>query len=160
MSNDEMELLYEKYKNSVYRLAFSYCKNTADAEDITQETFIKRFTSDVKFDNEESEKAWLMKVAVNKCRDLFKSLTYKHFYYSVSLEEANLIYETPEESAVYHAVIELSPKYRIVVHLYYYEGYSVAEIGKILGKSETAIQTRLYRARKPLKKSLGEGMEL
>ncbi len=160
MSNDEMELLYEKYKNSVYRLAFSYCKNTADAEDITQETFIKRFTSDVKFDNEESEKAWLMKVAANKCRDLFKSLTYKHFYYSVSLEEANLIYETPEESAVYHAVIELSPKYRIVVHLYYYEGYSVAEIGKILGKSETAIQTRLYRARKLLKKSLGEGMEL
>lgn len=160
MSNAEMESLYNKYKNSVYRLAFSYCKNTADAEDITQETFFKRFTSDIIFSDEKSEKAWLMTVTANKCRDLLKSLTYKFLYYSVSLEEANLIYETPEESAVYHAVMELPPKYRIVVHLYYYEGYSVAEIGKILSRSETAIQTRLYRARKLLKKSLGEGMEL
>lgn len=160
MSNDEMELLYNKYKNSVYRLAFSYCKNTADAEDITQETFIKRFTADIKFSDEKSERAWLMKVTANKCKDLLKSITYKYFYYAVSLEEANLKYESPEESAVYHAVMELSPKYRIVIHLYYYEGYSVAEIGKILGKSETAIQTRLYRARNLLKKSLGEGMEL
>lgn len=160
MSNDEMELLYNKYKNSVYRLAFSYCKNTADAEDITQETFIKRFTADIKFSDDKSEKAWLMKVAANKCKDLFKSITYKYFYYSVSLEEANLTYESSEESAVYHAVMELPPKYRIVIHLYYYEDYSVAEIGKILGKSDTAIQTRLYRARNLLKKSLGEGMEL
>lgn len=160
MSNAEMESLYEKYKNSVYRLAFSYCKNTADAEDITQDTFFKRFTSDITFSDEKSEKAWLMKVTANRCKDLLKSLTYRYFYYSVSLEEANLIYETPEESAVYHAVMELPPKYRIVVHLYYYEGYSVAEIGKILSSSETAIQTRLYRARKMLKKSLGEGMEL
>lgn len=160
MSNDEMELLYDKYKNSVYRLAFSYCKNTADAEDITQETFIKRFTADIKFSDDKSEKAWLMKVASNKCKDLFKSITYKYFYYSVSLEEANLTYESSEENAVYHAVMELPPKYRIVIHLYYYEGYSVAEIGKILGKSDTAIQTRLYRARNLLKKSLGEGMEL
>lgn len=160
MSNDEMELLYNKYKNSVYRLAFSYCKNTADAEDITQETFVKRFTADIKFSDDKSEKAWLMKVAANKCKDLFKSITYKYFYYSISLEEANLTYESSEESAVYHAVMELPPKYRIVIHLYYYEGYSVAEIGKILGKSDTAIQTRLYRARNLLKKSLGEGMEL
>lgn len=160
MSNDEMELLYNKYKNSVYRLAFSYCKNTADAEDITQETFIKRFTTDIKFSDDKSEKAWLMKVTANKCKDLFKSITYKYFYYSVSLEEANLTYESSEESAVYHAVMELPPKYRIVIHLYYYEGYSVAEIGKILGKSDTAIQTRLYRARNLLKKLLGEGMEL
>lgn len=160
MSNAEMELLYEKYKNSVYRLAFSYCKNTADAEDITQDTFFKRFTSDIKFSDEKSEKAWLMKVTANRCMDLLKSLAYKYFYYSVSLEEANLIYETPEESAVYHAVMELPPKYRIVVHLYYYEGYSAAETGKILGTSETAVQTRLYRARKLLKKSLGEDMEL
>lgn len=160
MSNDEMELLYNKYKNSVYRLAFSYCKNTADAEDIMQETFIKRFTTDINFSDEKSEKAWLMKVTANKCKDLFKSITYKYFYYSISLEEANLIYETPEESTVYHAVMELPPKYRIVIHLYYYEGYSVKEISKIINKSETAVQTKLYRARKLLKKSLGEDIDL
>jgi len=160
MSDSEMAELYDRYGSSVYRLAFSYCKNTADAEDITQETFFKRFTSNVSFTDEKSEKAWLMTVAANKCRDMFRSLAYKYFYYSVPLEEANLTYETPDESAVYHAVMELAPKYRLVIHLYYYEGYSVAETAKIIGKSETAVQTRLYRARKLLKKSLGEDVSL
>lgn len=160
MSDAEMEILYDKYSKSVYRLAFSYCKNIADAEDIVQETFIKRFTAHINFPDERSEKAWLMKVTANKCRDLFKSLTYKYFYYSVSLEEANLIYESPEESAVYHAVMELAPKYRLVIHLYYYEGYSVSEIAEIICKSETAVQTQLYRARKLLKESLGKDVSL
>lgn len=160
MSDSEMAEIYDKYSKSVYRLAFNCCKNTADAEDITQETFFKRFTTNIKFHDERSEKAWLMTIAVNKCRDMFRSLSYKYFYYSVPLEEANLTYETPEESDVYHAVMALSPKYRLVIHLYYYEGYSVAEIGKMIGKSETAIQTRLYRARKQLKKSIGEDLSL
>lgn len=160
MNDAESESLYNKYSNSIYRLAFSYCKNSADAEDIVQETFMKRFTADIEFPDERSEKAWLMKVTANKCRDLFRSSAYKFLYHSVSLDEANLVYDSPEESSVYHAVMELAPKYRIVIHLYYYEGYSVSEIGKIIGKSDTAVQTRLYRARKLLKKSLGEDMEL
>ena len=82
----------------------------------------------------------------------------RYFYNSVPLDEAELVYETPEESAVYHAVMELPPKYRIVIHLYYYEGYTVTETAKIIGKSETAVQTQLYRARKLLKKTLGEEM--
>ena len=156
MTNNEMELLYDKYSGSVYRLALSYCKNTADAEDIVQEVFMKLFSADMTFSDERSEKAWIMTVTANKCRDMLRSLTYKYFHHSVALEDADLIYETPEESTVYNAVMELPPKYRIVIHLYYYEGYSTAETAKIIGISETAVQTRLYRGRNLLKKSLGE----
>lgn len=156
MTNNEMKLLYGKYSGSVYRLAFSYLKNSADAEDIVQEVFMKLFSAELKFPDERSEKAWIMTVTANKCRDMLRSLTYKYFHHSVALEDADLIYETPEESAVYHAVMELPPKYRIVIHLYYYEGYSTAETAKIIGISETAVQTRLYRGRNLLKKSLGE----
>ena len=156
MTKNDMELLYDKYSGSVYRLAVSYCKNTADAEDIVQEVFMKLFSADMDFPDERSEKAWIMTVTANKCRDTLRSLTYKYFHHSVALEDADLIYETPEESAVYNAVMELPPKYRIVIHLYYYEGYSTAETAKIIGISETAVQTRLYRGRNLLKKSLGE----
>lgn len=153
-----MAQIYDRYSGAVYRTAFTMCKNTADAEDITQETFIKRFRTDISFDDYSSEKAWLIRVAVNKCRDMFRSVRYRYFYYTVSLDEVDLIYETKDESCVYHAVMELPPKYRIVIHLYYYEGYSVAEIGRIIGKSETAVQTQLYRARKKLKDTLGKEM--
>ena len=156
MTNNEMKLLYDKYSGSVYRLAFSYLKNSADAEDIVQEVFMKLFSAELKFPDERSEKAWIMTVTANKCRDMLRSLTYKYFHHSVALEDADLIYETPEESAVYNAVMELPPKYRIVIHLYYYEGYLTAETAKIIGISETAVQTRLYRGRNLLKKSLGE----
>lgn len=156
MNDVQMALIYDKYSSAVYRAAFAYCRNSADAEDITQETFIKRFQTDVSFPDDKAEKAWLMKVAANKCRDMFRSARYRYFYNSVPLDEANLVYETPEESAVYHAVMELPPKYRLVIHLYYYEGYSVAETAKIIGRSETAVQTQLYRARKLLKESLGK----
>ena len=158
MNDVQMALIYDKYSSAVYRAAFAYCRNSADAEDITQETFIKRFRTDIDFPDDKSEKAWLMKVAANKCRDLFRSARYRYFYSSVPLDEAELVYETPEESAVYHAVMELPPKYRLVIHLYYYEGYSVAETAKIIGRSETAVQTQLYRARKLLKESLGKEM--
>ena len=156
MTKNDMKLLYDKYSGSVYRLAVSYCKNTADAEDIVQDVFMKLFKADLDFPDERSEKAWIMKVTAHKCRDMLRSLTYKCFHQSVALEDADLIYETPEESAVYHAVMELPPKYRIVIHLYYYEGYSTAETAKIIGISETAVQTRLYRGRNLLKKSLGK----
>ncbi|WP_298528996.1 RNA polymerase sigma factor [uncultured Ruminococcus sp.] len=160
MNNAEMEQIYDKFSGAVYRAAFAYCKNSADAEDITQEAFIKRFQSNIDFRDEKAEKAWLMKVTANRCRDMFRSPRYRFMYHSVPLEEAGLIYETPEESAVFRAVMELPPKYRIAVHLYYYEGYSVAETAEITGKSETAVQTQLYRARKMLKKALGEEMYL
>lgn len=157
MERSKMEYIYDKYKNTVYRAAFAMCRNISDAEDITQETFLVRFGREEPFSDESHEKAWLLRIAVNKCKDMFRSFRYKK---SVPLEEAALVYETPQESDVYHAVMELPPKYRIVIHLYYYEGYSVKEICRINGGSETAVQTQLYRARKLLEKKLGEEMSL
>ncbi|MCQ2408088.1 MAG: sigma-70 family RNA polymerase sigma factor [Oscillospiraceae bacterium] len=157
MEQQKMEQIYDKYHESVYRLAFAYCKNRADAEDITSDVFLKRFASNKSFDSESYETAWMMRVTVNLAKDLLRSFRYR---FSVPLETANLIFESPEESEVYRAVMDLPAKYRSVIHLYYYEGYPVTKIAQIIGRSETAVQTQLYRARKLLKKALGEEMEL
>jgi RNA polymerase sigma-70 factor (ECF subfamily) len=141
-------------------MAFAYCKNKADAEDIMQEVFIRRFSADIVFEDEAKEKSWLLKVTVNKCRDMFRSLRYKYSLTSIPLEEADIIYETQEESDVYHAVMSLPNKYRTVIHLFYYEEYSIKEISAITGDKETAIQTQLYRARKKLKDILGKELRL
>ena len=160
MTTEQMAELYDKYKNAVYRMAFAYCKNKADAEDIMQETFIKLFTADIRFEDSDKEKSWLLKVTVNKCKDMFRSLRYKYSLTAIPLEEASLVYETPEESEVYHAVMSLPTKYRLVIPLYYYEDYSVKEISRITGNNESAVQTQLYRARKKLKKILGKELRL
>ncbi|WP_303837806.1 RNA polymerase sigma factor [Ruminococcus flavefaciens] len=160
MDSEKMAEIYDKYSNAVYRMAFAYCKNKADAEDIMQEVFIKRFSIDIVFDEETKEKSWLLKVTVNKCRDMFRSLRYKYSLTSIPLEEASLVYETPEESEVYRAVMSLPQKYRTVIHLFYYEEYSIKEISAITGSRETAVQTQLFRARKKLKEILGKELRL
>ena len=160
MNPEKMTEIYDKYSNAVYRMAFAYCKNKADAEDIMQEVFIRRFSADIVFEDEAKEKSWLLKVTVNKCRDMFRSLRYKYSLTSIPLEEANIIYETQEESDVYHAVMSLPNKYRTVIHLFYYEEYTIKEISAITGDKETAIQTQLYRARKKLKDILGKELRL
>ena len=161
MSPQQMAEIYDKYSEAVFRTAFAYCKNRSDAEDIMQEVFLRRFgSSSSSSSSEQAEKSWLLKVTANMCRDMFRSLRYKFSLTAIPLDEASLVYETPEESAVYHAVMELPPKYRLVIHLYYYEGYSVSEIAGIVSASETAVQTRLYRARKSLKKALGKEFQI
>lgn len=150
-----MEQIYDKYHESVYRLAFAYCKNRADAEDLTSEVFLKRFACGKEFDTESHEAAWMMRVTINLAKDLLRSFRYR---FTVPLEDADIPFETPEESEVWHAVMSLPAKYRSVIHLYYYENYSVAEIAGMKGRSETAVQTQLYRARKLLKNALERSM--
>lgn len=157
MEQHEMERIYDKYHESVYRLAFAYCKNRSDAEDITSEVMLKRFASRKTFETESYETAWMMRVTINLAKDLLRSFRYR---FTVPLEDAVLIFESPEESEVYRAVMALPAKYRSVIHLYYYEDYSVAEIARVVGRSETAVQTQLYRARKLLRQTLGEELEL
>ena len=157
MNAAELAECYTKYKNTVYRSAFAYLKNTADAEDIVQETFLKRFHYEKSFTSAESEKAWLLRVAINGCKDLLKSAHRKH---QTSLDEAVQLCITPEEHAVMEAVMALPENYRIPVHLYYFEGYNAGEIGKILNVSETAVRTRLHRARNMLKIELEGEIEL
>ncbi len=157
MDTDLLEVIYDKHKNTVYRTAFTYCKNVADAEDITSEVFIKCFEQNKNFDSDEHIKAWLIRCTINRCRDLLRSFRFRNH---IPLEDAEIVYETPEASTLYHTVMNLPSKYRIVIHLYYYEGYSVDEIAGITRNSSSAVQTQLYRARNKLRKILGEELEL
>ena len=157
MDNAQMAAIYDRMKDTVYRVALAYCRNVQDAEDITHDVFLIRFRHDAPFPDDEAEKAWMLRVTVNQCKNLLKSFRRR---FSVPLEDAAEVCYTEPEHRIWDAVNALPKTYRLVIHLYYYEGYSVREIGEITGKSETAVQTQLYRARKLLKQQLGEELEL
>ena len=147
----------EKYKNTVFRAAYSYCGNKSDADDISQEVFLKFYTLDRVFQSENEEKAWLIRVTVNKCKDIFKSSWYKT---KTSLEECREVYSMNEsQSELIDVLMSIPEKYRIVIHLYYYEQYSVKEISEITSRKESTVQTHLQRGRKLIEKKLKEEEE-
>ena len=149
----EYELITTIYLDNVYRVALSGCRNPADAEDVTQNTFIKLWQRQDSFEDLEHARKWLIRVTVNECHSLWRTPWMKKTAY---LEDANKepSFSMGERSDLYYAVLELPVKYRQVVHLYYFEEYSVKEIAELLKISETAVQTRLQRARQKLKESL------
>lgn len=142
--------MIHKYKDTVYKVAYTYCKNIADAEDVFQDVFFKYFKKMPVFNTDEHEKAWFIKVTINCSKSLLRSAWYRR---TVGIEE-DIQFQHEEESELFYTVMQLPIKYRRVVHLYYYEDYSVKEISKILGIKETTIQTQLQRAREILKKEL------
>lgn len=155
---DQIEEIYNRYKDSVFRVGFSYFKNAIDADDIVQETFFKLMKSEKDFESEEHLKNWLMKVAVNECKRVTLSSWFKR---KESLDEyaEKLVFQEPEDRDVFRAVMDLPKNYRQPVHLYYYEGYSVKEISEIMGIRVSAVTTRLDRARKKLRQELEGGWE-
>jgi len=131
-----------------------HLKSYTDTEDIFQTVFLKYVLSSAAFENEEHEKAWFIRVTINACKDLLKSFFRSR---TVSLEEV-LPQEagvTDDHREVLEAVLALPPKYRNVVYLHYYEGYTAAEIGKLLGKNENTVYTLLSRAKGQLRDALG-----
>lgn len=159
MSNDKWfltpEEAFSQYGDMVYRLAFSRVQNKMDAEDITQEVFMKYMRQQRQFQDEEHCKAWLLKVTLNTSKSLFSSAWRRHY---ASLEEAlESGIQMEEKSEVYYAVMCLPEKYRIVIQLYYYQELSVAEISNITGRKETTIRSQLKRARAKLEEMLKEG---
>lgn len=152
------EELIEKYSDMVYRVAFSRTKNVSDAQDITQDVFlkyIKYIKTGNTFRDEEHCKAWLLRVAINTGNSFVTSAWFRH---RAALDEVGEVAaETAEDrSEVYAAVMEMPEKYRIVVHLFYFEELSVKEIATVLKMSETAVKSRLHRARELLKEKLKE----
>ena len=131
-----------------------HLKNYADTEDIFQTVFLKYVLSSVLFENEEHEKAWFIRVTINACKDLLKSFFRNH---TTSLDElmeqpAKL---PPDYREVLEAVLSLPQKYRDVIYLHYYEGYTAPQISRILGKNVNTIYTLLTRSRHLLREKLG-----
>ena len=149
--------LLDMYSAMVYRIAYSRTQNKTDAEDITQNVFLKYISADKKWKDEEHRKAWLLRVAVNCTNDFVTSAHYRHTA-DTELPDDGMegSYEIEEKSEVYYAVQSLPEKYRIPIHLFYYEDMSIAEIAKITGEKQSTVRSQLTRARDMLKKILKE----
>ncbi len=150
--------LMDMYKNNVYAAAFSICKNASDAEDVVQDTFLQYYMTHINFDNEQHIRAWLLRVAINKAKNIQSSFWHRN---GMPLDDfiETLSFETPETKELFEEVMKLPEKYRVVVHLFYYEDYSIKEIAKILRTTESNIKVRLSRGRVKLKDALKEGWE-
>ena len=151
MEQQEVIRLFAEYSEDVFRLALSYLQNRHDAEDICQSVFVKliNYKKPLEFGK---EKSWLLTCTANACKDHLKYFWKKN---TVELDET-IVFTSETDRVLWEVVNSLAPKYRIVVHLYYYEGYSQDEIAEILKLSRTAVQTRMSRAREQLKEVLKE----
>ncbi len=145
-AQDEMQRVVEEYSSSLLRAAYSLLKNREDSEDAVQETFLRYMEKAPVFTSREHEKAWLLRVAVNISKNHLSSAWFRK---RTDLKEDIPALEQ-EEQEVLESVLKLSAKYRTVIHLYYYEGYSLSEISQILRSPLSTVTTRLSRARKKL----------
>ena len=150
-----LEQTIEKYSNMVYRLAMARTRNIETSEDVYQEVFLRLARKMPEFESEEHKKAWLIRVTINCTKSILNSAFTRH---RVDLDE-NIKFETPERHDLYYAVLELPIKERTLIHLYYYEDYSIKEISKILRMNENTIKSRLSRAREKLKEKVKGGIE-
>lgn len=141
----------EKYFNMIYKLALSQTKDVSHAEDVTSDVFLKFIASTKEFESEEHIKAWLIRVTINCSKSIFSSSWFKK---TVPLEETLAAEMPQEESDVYLAVLKLPQKYRAVIHLFYYEDLSVAQISKYLNINESTVRSQLTRGRSLLRISL------
>ncbi|MDO4315138.1 MAG: sigma-70 family RNA polymerase sigma factor [Oscillospiraceae bacterium] len=151
--NERAEYLAETYADAILRLSYTYLKNTHDAQDVCQTVFVKLLTEPREFESPEHERAYVLRMAANACKDLLKSPWRKR---TCGLEACAEI-PAPEsgDGAVLAAVNRLPAHYRAVIYLFYYEGYQAAEIGRILGVPTATVHTRLARGRARLKDILG-----
>lgn len=152
-SEEEANRAIRLYADTVRRICMVHLKNYSDTEDIFQTVFLKYVLHPEPFESEEHEKAWIIRVTVNACKDLLKNV-----FRSRTVPLDTLV-EMPQAQELRHrelleAVLSLPLKYKDVVYLYYYEGYSAEEISRILKKNVNTVYTLLTRARKILKKEL------
>lgn len=144
------------YENDLLRMAYSYLHNMEDAEDVVQETVISYWQKAPEKMEPEKEKAWLLTVAANRSKN---KIRYKKLRKTDELSETLIQEERDDLSFVWEAVKSLPVKYREVIHLFYYEGYSARDIAKILNRNESSVRSDLRRGRERLKKILKEAYD-
>lgn len=148
--------LIDKHGNMILRIAYTYMKNMADAEDTVQDVFLRIMDKKPEFSNETHEKSWIIRTTINICKNKLNVFWNKN---KCSLDDVAQTYSFDEydtDNHVLKAVMSLPDKYRIAVHMYYYEGYSTPEIAKFTGKTESTVRSILKRARTQLKDVLKE----
>lgn len=150
---NDPDVLARQYAPAVYRLAYIRTGCRADAEDVMQEVFLRLVRTKPAFSDHTHAKAWLLRVAANCASDVFR-LPWRRR--EEPLEEETAVPDGPEAGSVTEAVLALPARYRVPIHLHYYEGYSVAEIAGIIGRSEGTVKSRLFRARSLLRDKLNE----
>ncbi|MDR0974121.1 MAG: sigma-70 family RNA polymerase sigma factor [Ruminococcus sp.] len=149
-----------KYSDTLLRLCFTYVKNSSDAEDLTQDVFLSLLKRDIPFESEEHEKAWLLRLAINKCKNHLKSGWIRHSTpLDETLSDSAVDDNFTGENSVLEAVMALPEKYRTPIHLFYYNELSIKEIAAAIGKKEATVGTLLARGRKLLKDSMIGGIE-
>lgn len=147
----------QRYLDTVFRVAFNYINSYSDAEDVTQNVFLKLLKETGTFENQEHLKHWLIRVTVNECKNLVRSRWWK----TESIDDyANtLTFDNPAHSELYHAVMALPVKFRMPIYLHYYEGYTTAEIGRLLRIPKNTVCSHLKRGRELLKEKLQEAKD-
>lgn len=149
----DFESIYDRYADMLYRLAFSHLQNKEDAEDVVQDVFLKYLGTIRPFLNREHEQAWLIRVTVNACYDFLRKKKYR-MHVPIDEIEESLLKEDEILYDVSQMLDGLPPKYKTVMLLYYFEGYSVEEISHILKLSKSAVKMRLSRSRTLLKEHI------
>lgn len=155
-TNEELVEIYNRHMKTIYRVCFLYMKNRADTEDMVQSTFLRLINSETVFQSKEHEKAWLIRTAINLCKDYYRSWWSRTLGLDkapeASVEQSFQIDETLSK------VLALPPKHKTAIYLYYYEGYSTPEIADMMGKSQSTVRGWLHAGRKKLKLEIeGEG---
>ncbi len=151
-TDKEIMDIYHRQVDTVYRICFSFMKNKADTEDMVQDTFLRLMKSGPEFQSEKHEKAWLIVTAANLCKDSLRKAWRKNESIDDLPEMAG---EDSLHNSVLDAILTLPRDQKLAVFLYYYEGYSTAEIAKILGCRQGTVRSRLHRARDALRTNLG-----
>lgn len=154
MTNDSFISAVKRNNQRLYIIALSFTKSHDDAEDILQNVFLKLWKYDGEFENETHMDKWLTRVCINESKNFIKLPFRAH----KSLEYAKEIYifDEPKDYDVFNAVMSLPKKERTVIHLFYYEDMTISDMAKMLEIKESAVKTRLHRARKRLKEILGD----
>ena len=156
VTKDYISDLLDKYSDMVLRIAYTYLKNRADAEDIVQDVFLRIIDKKPSVSDESHEKSWLIRATINMCKNKVNMFWNKNKCSIDDVQEFAVSDKYNTDTSVFQAVMALGEKYRVVVYMYYYEGYSTPEIADVIGKNETTIRSLLHRARNKLKDMLKE----
>ena len=159
---DRLDRMVHKYEKDLLRICCVYLRDRAAAEDVVQETFLKAFRNMDSFRGDSSEKTWLTTIALNCCRDYRRSAWYRYIDPRISVDQLPFLTSAPpsdDHIALTMAIMKLKPKYMEVVLLYFYEGYPIKDIAKMLHLTEAAVSTRIRKAKLKLKEDLEGGEE-